>query len=230
MRILHGKEAVPGSSPGEGLKYLQNGLFLKTTEPLLIREGIADGVGHRPENSPQITLLSDLAEHLPGTEGLDAGAAAWSIESRCRRGHSASSCLGRPTLGTGFGAHCRLCWAERRIAGANRDPAGDVRTFAVILSSSHRCRLPPSQMQRPSARSLIRRRYDRTATTRPAGQTLAEARGQPAAELHVGRPVLHLYSKQAVSDRDPRQAAPSRNPNSRRRQRRSPTTRDRPKG
>jgi hypothetical protein len=46
------------------------------------------------------------------------------------------------------------------------------------------------------------------------GLKLEVSRRRREMEVHVGRPVLHLYSKQAVSDRDPRQAAPSRNPNS----------------
>jgi hypothetical protein len=39
------------------------------TESLLNKEGVADGIGHRPENSPQITILFDVMEHLLETEG-----------------------------------------------------------------------------------------------------------------------------------------------------------------
>jgi hypothetical protein len=41
------------------------------TESLLNKGGVADGIGHRPKNSPQITVFSDLTEHLRETEGLD---------------------------------------------------------------------------------------------------------------------------------------------------------------
>jgi hypothetical protein len=57
-------------------------------ESLLNKEGVADGVGHRPENSPQITVLSDLMEHLLDTERRDAVAAAWSTKSRWKRTHA----------------------------------------------------------------------------------------------------------------------------------------------
>jgi hypothetical protein len=46
------------------------------TESLLNKEGVADGIGHRPENSPQITILFDVMEHLLETEGRDAVGAA----------------------------------------------------------------------------------------------------------------------------------------------------------
>jgi hypothetical protein len=57
-RILHGKEAVPGSSPGEGLNTCKSALF-QTTEPLSMKEGLAGRVGPRSENSLQIGCLSD---------------------------------------------------------------------------------------------------------------------------------------------------------------------------
>jgi hypothetical protein len=41
------------------------------TESLLNKEGVADGIGHRPKDPPQITVFSDLTEHLRETEGLD---------------------------------------------------------------------------------------------------------------------------------------------------------------
>jgi hypothetical protein len=52
-------------------------------EYLLNKEGGADGIGHRPEDSPaNHGLLADLTAHLPEREGLDVVAVAVSTESR----------------------------------------------------------------------------------------------------------------------------------------------------
>jgi hypothetical protein len=69
-QILHGKEAVPGSSPGEGLNTCKTGLFDDYRVPL--EQGGRRG-WNRPQakDSPQITVFSDLTEHLPETEVLD---------------------------------------------------------------------------------------------------------------------------------------------------------------
>jgi hypothetical protein len=73
------------------------------TESLLNKEGVADGIGHRREDSPQITVFSDLAEHFPDVEGLEGVAWLGALESRWNRRHSGSRCLGARMLGTGFG-------------------------------------------------------------------------------------------------------------------------------
>jgi hypothetical protein len=45
-RNLHGKEAVPGSSPGEGLNTCKSASF-STTEPLCVKEGLASRLAGR---------------------------------------------------------------------------------------------------------------------------------------------------------------------------------------
>jgi hypothetical protein len=44
---------------------------LAITEFLLIKEGLANRVGHRRENSQQIAALSDPVDHLLAKEGID---------------------------------------------------------------------------------------------------------------------------------------------------------------
>jgi hypothetical protein len=73
------------------------------TESLLNKEGIAGGIGHRAENSPQITVLFDLMEHLPDKEGFGISSAAGSSHSGWNSALFRGA-LSRPlALGTGFG-------------------------------------------------------------------------------------------------------------------------------
>src|SRR4029450_12861214 len=54
-RDLHGKEAVPGSSPGEGLNTCKTALFDNCRVP--IKERLAGRLEEWPRNSLQIVLL-----------------------------------------------------------------------------------------------------------------------------------------------------------------------------
>ena len=83
-RILHGKEAVPGSSPGEGLNTCKSALSEDSRVPL-VQGGTRTSGGPEAENSPQIRLFAESAEHLPEREGLDVVAEAVSSESRWKR-------------------------------------------------------------------------------------------------------------------------------------------------
>jgi hypothetical protein len=66
---LHGKEAVPGSSPGEGLNTCKTGFF-ETTESLLNKEGWRGESGQTPEKSLQIRRVCRPIEHLLAREGV----------------------------------------------------------------------------------------------------------------------------------------------------------------
>ena len=80
----HGKEAVPGSSPGEGLNTCKSALSEDSRVPL-VQGGTRTSGGPEAENSPQIRLFAESAEHLPEREGLDVVAEAVSSESRWKR-------------------------------------------------------------------------------------------------------------------------------------------------
>jgi hypothetical protein len=99
----HGKEAVPGSSPGEGLNTCKSALFRNYRAPL--DQGGARRSSRREvrELPANIALRADRTEYLPGTEGLDVVAVACSTGSRWKRRHSGSRCLGPRILGTGLG-------------------------------------------------------------------------------------------------------------------------------
>src|SRR5262249_44216976 len=78
-RILHGKEAVPGSSPGEGLNTCKSAVSEERGVPL--DHGGARKVGSPgdpggSEKSLQIGSLSDLIGHLRQKEGLHAAGVA----------------------------------------------------------------------------------------------------------------------------------------------------------
>ncbi len=99
---FHGKEAVPGSSPGEGLNTCK-WPFFTIAESLLIKEGLANRVGHRRENSQQIAALSDPVEHLPAKEGIGSATAAGGSDSRWKSALFRGALSSPSALGTGFG-------------------------------------------------------------------------------------------------------------------------------
>ena len=80
------------------------------------------------KNSPQITVFSDLAEHLPDAEGLEGLAWPGAPKSPWNRRHSGSRCLGPRILGTGFG--------NGRAVGTERSVAQDVVRVVRVLSES----------------------------------------------------------------------------------------------
>jgi hypothetical protein len=89
---LHGKEAVPGSSPGGGLITCKTAVFCDS-ESLLIKEGLASrlpGRLGRGRKVPANRRLSDAVEHLRAAEGLDGLAAIGLIQSRWKTRRSAS--------------------------------------------------------------------------------------------------------------------------------------------
>ena len=90
-RILHGKEAVPGSNPGEGLNTCKSAYSEKCGVP---PDHGGPGASQREgaENSLLIMRCSGSAEHFPEREGLDVVAVAWRAESRWNRRHSRSRC------------------------------------------------------------------------------------------------------------------------------------------
>jgi hypothetical protein len=88
-RNFHGKEAVPGSSPGEGLNTCKSTLF-DDSRALSIREGLGRSSRLHVRNSLQIAPWPDSAEHLRGTEVL----CIRTTVIRCSGGRQ-----GRPALG-----------------------------------------------------------------------------------------------------------------------------------
>jgi hypothetical protein len=69
-RNLDGKEAAPGSSPGEGLNTCKSGVFGEWRVPL-DQGGPRGRADQRLEDSLQMRLLPARAEHLREREGLD---------------------------------------------------------------------------------------------------------------------------------------------------------------
>jgi hypothetical protein len=93
-------EAVPGSSPGEGLNTCKSADFGDYRAPL-DQGGLPNRLGHRSENSQQIGVLSDPMEHLPDKEGCGSATAAGSSSSRWKSTLFRGA-LSRPSaLGTG---------------------------------------------------------------------------------------------------------------------------------
>jgi hypothetical protein len=68
-RILHGKEAVPGSSPGEGLNTCKTGLFHNCRVPPDYGR-LGGRVVEASRNSLHILASPASTEHLPDTEGV----------------------------------------------------------------------------------------------------------------------------------------------------------------
>ena len=100
-------------------------------ESLLNKEGVADGIGHRPENSPQITVLSGLMEHLPASEGLDESGSWCCVGNGFDKPFSRSFSQRRKRcgeLGTGFG--------DRTSESEGAASAQEVADFARVLSES----------------------------------------------------------------------------------------------
>jgi len=108
-RILHGKEAVPGSSPGEGLHTCKSPHFEHCRVPP-DQGGLANPAAEGQQNSPQIATHLIQAEHLPTTEGLAVVAFVWSTEIRWNRRHSGSRHLAARRFGDRF-------WGQGRAVG-----------------------------------------------------------------------------------------------------------------
>ncbi len=108
-RNLHGKEAVPGSSPGEGLNTCKSPHFEDCRVPP-DQGGLANPAAEGQQNSPQIATHLIQAEHLPTTEGLAVVAFVWSTEIRWNRRHSGSRHLAARRFGDRF-------WGQGRAVG-----------------------------------------------------------------------------------------------------------------
>jgi hypothetical protein len=100
---LDGKEAVPGSSPGEGLNTCKS-RFFTITESLLITEGL--GRSSRPDartpckSPPDLTRQSTSLQWV-GLDGLAADGDHGKSLENAKTGPC--HCGARRTLGTGFG-------------------------------------------------------------------------------------------------------------------------------
>jgi hypothetical protein len=103
-RILHGKEAVPGSSPGEGLNTCKKAHFAKCRVPPDqggARESARRSARARPK-SPCKSVTVRALEHLRAEEGLDGLAAIGLIQSRWKTRRSASPLRPAPNVGDRF--------------------------------------------------------------------------------------------------------------------------------
>ena len=117
-RILHGKEAVPGSSPGEGLNTCNSALFVNYRVPR-DQGGLAGLVRPGPPKLPANRVLSDDIEHLLGREGIDCAVVTHRSEGAWKRAGSGTRVGGRTRLGTGLG--------DRKVIKGARGLASQLR-------------------------------------------------------------------------------------------------------